>query len=106
MSSKTKNQLVLFSTFVSQEFIVRKIYFVRGQKVMLDRDLAEFYQVETKVLNQAVRRHLDRFPSDFMFSLTRSEIRNLSQFVIRLKHAPTVSFISKNKLRESALFFN
>lgn len=59
---------------------------------MLDRDLAELYGVETRVLNQAVRRNLDRFPDDFMFPLTRDEIMNLSQIVIssRIKHAPNV----------------
>lgn len=59
---------------------------------MLDRDLAELYGVETRVLNQAVRRNIKRFPGDFMFSLTRDEIMNLSQFVIssKIKHAPNV----------------
>jgi hypothetical protein len=74
------------------ELIERKIYMIRGHKVMLDRDLAEMYGVETRVLNQAVRRNIDRFPDDFMFSLTRDEIMNLSQVVIssRIKHAPNV----------------
>ncbi len=74
------------------EMIERKIYLIRGHKVMLDRDLAELYGVETRVLNQAVRRNIDRFPDDFMFSLTRDEIMNLSQIVIssRIKHAPNV----------------
>ncbi len=74
------------------ELIEKKIYLVRGQKVMLDRDLAELYGVETRALNQAVRRNIDRFPADFMFSLNREEIRNLLQFVIssRMKHAPSV----------------
>ena len=85
-----KDKSIAISSFVSHEFIIRKIYLVRGKKVMLDRDLAELYQVETRVLNQAVRRNLDRFPGDFMFSLTRDEIRNISQFVISLKHAPNV----------------
>lgn len=67
---------------VPVERIERKIYFLRGQKVMLDRDLAELYGVETRVLNQAVRRNKERFPADFMFPLTRQEIRNLSQIVI------------------------
>ena len=58
------------------------IVLLRGQKVMLDRDLAELYGVETRVLNQAVKRNAERFPSDFMFKLSRSEIRNISQFVI------------------------
>ncbi len=59
---------------------------------MLDRDLAQLYGVETRVLNQAVRRNIDRFPDDFMFKLTREEIRNLSQIVIssKIKHAPNV----------------
>lgn len=74
------------------EIIEKKIYLIRSHKVMLDRDLAELYGVETRVLNQAVRRNLDRFPEDFMFTLTRDEIMNLSQIVIssRIKHAPNV----------------
>jgi len=72
------------------ELIEKKIYLVRGQKVMIDRDLAELYGVETRALNQAVRRNIDRFPADFMFSLSREEIRNISQIVIssKMKHAP------------------
>ena len=77
---------------ISHERIERKIYRVRGRHVMLDRDLAALYGVETRSLNQAVRRNRERFPPDFMFPLTRSEIRNLSQFVIssKIKHAPNV----------------
>lgn len=60
------------STFTI-EAIERKIYRIRGQKVMLDSDLAALYGVETKVLNQAVRRNSMRFPSDFMFQLTAEE---------------------------------
>ena len=56
------------------ELIQSKIYEIRGQKVMLDRDLAELYQVETRVLNQAVKRNIDRFPEDFMFELTKEEV--------------------------------
>ena len=55
------------------EIIKNKIYEIRGQRVMLDRDLAQLYGVETKVLNQAVRRNLERFPEDFMFELTKDE---------------------------------
>jgi hypothetical protein len=55
---------------------------IRGQKVMLDRDLAQLYGVETRALNQSVRRNIDRFPKDFMFRLTREEIMRISQFVI------------------------
>ncbi len=57
------------------------IYMIRGQKIILDSDLASLYEVETKVLNQAVKRNLDRFPPDFMFQLTEDEFANLrSQF--------------------------
>ena len=59
-----------------------RICFIRGQRVMLDRDLAELYGVETRVLNQAVRRNRERFPPDFMMQLTRTEIMRISQFVI------------------------
>ncbi|OGB89281.1 hypothetical protein A2625_03845 [candidate division WOR-1 bacterium RIFCSPHIGHO2_01_FULL_53_15] len=62
--------------------IENKIYVIRKQKVMLDRNLAELYGVKTFVLNQAVKRNLERFPADFMFSLTRQEILSISQFVI------------------------
>jgi hypothetical protein len=67
------------------EEIANKIYNIRGERVMLDSDLAEIYGVETRVLKQAVRRNLHRFPTDFMFELTLEEMRNLeslrSQFV-------------------------
>ena len=74
------------------ERIQKSIYLIRGWNVMLDRDLAELYGVETRVLNQAVRRNIDRFPKDFMFALTREEIRNISQIVIssEIKHARNV----------------
>ena len=64
------------------ERIEKAILLVRGQKVMLDRDLAVLYGVETRVLNQAVRRNIKRFPLDFMFELTREEIMRISQIVI------------------------
>ena len=59
-----------FSQRVPAELIENKIYLIRGQKIMLDRDLAALYRVETKVLKQAVRRNLKRFPKDFMFVLS------------------------------------
>jgi hypothetical protein len=62
---------------VPVEVIERNIYLVRLQKVMLDADLARLYQVSTKVLNQAVKRNLERFPEDFMFRLIPEEARNL-----------------------------
>ena len=61
--------------------IESRILLIRGQKVMIDRDLSELYGVETKQLKRAVRRNLDRFPSDFMFEITREEYNSLrSQF--------------------------
>jgi len=64
------------------EKIKNMIYEIRGHQVMLDSDLARIYQVETRVLNQAVKRNIDRFPSEFMFQLTEEEFENLkSQFV-------------------------
>jgi hypothetical protein len=63
------------------ERLEKAIFLIRGEKVMLDRDLAELYGVETRKLNQSVRRNLERFPSDFMFELTRDEIAGISQFV-------------------------
>ena len=64
------------------EVIQSMIYEIRGQRVMLDRDLARIYQVETRALNQSVKRNIKRFPSDFMFQLTEDEFQNLkSQFV-------------------------
>ena len=71
---------------VLPERIERSILLIRGQKVMLDRDLAQLYSVETRALNQAVRRNVDRFPTDFMFRLTREEIMRISQFVISSTH--------------------
>jgi len=63
--------------FIPQERIEQKIFVIRGQKVMLDRDLAELYGILTKNLNKAVSRNTDRFPEDFMFQLTKDEFKNL-----------------------------
>lgn len=66
--------------------INQKIYTVRNVKIMLDKDLAELYEVETRVLNQAVKRNIELFPSDFMFQLTKVELENMSsQFVMTSK---------------------
>ena len=68
---------------IPDELGMNKIYLIRGQKVMLNKDLAELYAVETRKLNQAVKRNSDRFPEDFMFQLTNGELENLrSQIVI------------------------
>ena len=83
---------------MSEDLIIVQnlIYEIRGQKVMLDFDLAKLYQVETKVLNQAVKRNAERFPADFMFRLTAEEVLNMrSQFVTASKRntsAPPFAF--------------
>lgn len=75
MTKKNKQALL------PDELVVSKIYFIRGQKVMLDDDLAELYRVETKRLNEQVKRNAERFPQDFMFRLNQKEFDNLkSQF--------------------------
>lgn len=67
---------------ITDEHVVNKIYLVKGKRVMLDSDLAILYDVGTKVLNQAVKRNISRFPEDFMFQLSETEWQNLkSQFV-------------------------
>lgn len=58
---------------LSDDVIMNKIYIIRGLKVMLDRDLAELYNVETKRLKEAVRRNIKRFPEDFLFEMTKTE---------------------------------
>ena len=70
------------AVIVPDEVVMNKIYVIRDQKVMLDSDLAELYGVETKVLKQAVRRNITRFPEDFMFEMNKEELDSLrSQFV-------------------------
>jgi ORF6N domain len=59
------------------EVVMNKIYVIRGQKVMLDKDLAELYAVETKQLKRAIKRNIERFPHDFMFELSKRELENL-----------------------------
>ena len=83
---------------LSEELISNKIYFIRNQKVMLDRDLAKLYGIETRVLKQAVKRNISRFPEDFMFELSKLEYdSSRSQFVTmnkgrgsNLKYLPSV----------------
>jgi len=78
--------------------IISQIYFIRGRKVMLDSDLAILYGVETRKLNQAVKRNTKRFPDDFMFELSIGEYRNLiSQFVI--SSSETVDIINDPDLK-------
>ena len=66
---------------IPDELVIRKIYLIRNQKVMLDSDLADLYGEETKRINEQVKRNFERFPEDFMFQLTDNEFTNLkSQF--------------------------
>jgi len=82
---------------ITPDIIASKIYIIRNVRVMIDRDLASLYEVETRVLKQAVRRNIDRFPDDFMFEMTRQEFEDWrSQIVISnsdkmgLRHIPMV----------------
>jgi hypothetical protein len=80
--SDNQKDFITVNQLIEIKDIVQQIFTVRGVKVMLDRDLAELYEVDTKVLKQAVRRKAKRFPSNFMFEFTYQELRNLrSQFV-------------------------
>lgn len=83
------------SKIIPAEMIENRIFFIRGQKVMIDRDLAELYQVKTMVLNQAVKRNQERFPEGFMFQLSKREkkelITNCDRFN-RLKHSPYLPY--------------
>ncbi|HBB86717.1 MAG TPA: DNA-binding protein [Blastocatellia bacterium] len=86
-----------YVTKISVERIEKSIYLIRGERVMLDRDLAALYGVETRVLNQSISRNRERFPSDFMFELTRAEILGISQFVTssNLKFSKKVTAFSE-----------
>jgi len=66
----------------SLQLIQSKIYEIRNEPVMIDRDLAEMYGIETRVLNQAVKRNIDRFPSDFMFQLTEEEFKHWKSQIV------------------------
>ncbi len=82
MPKKARIVAVASAPAVTLANLEHRILFLRGQKVMLSSDLAELYEVQAKVLNQSVKRNLDRFPEDFMFALTAEEFTNLkSQFV-------------------------
>jgi hypothetical protein len=89
-----KNELII----IPSERVISKIFLIRGKKVMVDRNLAELYGVETRILNQAVRRNIERFPEDFMFQLNKTETDIwISQIVI--------SNAEKKGLRKNPLVF-
>jgi len=83
---------------LADEAIINKIFVMRGKKVMVDRDLAELYGVETRVLNQAVRRNEKRFPEDFMFQMTPEEMHDWKSQIV-------ISNTEKMGLRKSPLVF-
>ena len=78
---------------IPDELITNKIYLIRNQKMMLDSDLAKLYEVETKVLKQAVKRNIDRFPEDFMFELTKGESDSLRSQIVTLKRGEHVKYL-------------
>ena len=75
MRHNNKVLTLKFTTMDELQNIQSKIYVIRGERVMLDRDIAALYNVETKVLNQAVKRNIKRFPEDFMFQLSKTEFQ-------------------------------
>ena len=81
------------ASFTDQQ-LLGKLHFIRGQRVMLDRDLAELYGVEVRVLKQAVRRNMDRFPAQFMFELTLEEDRALRSQTVTLKQGEHTKYPS------------
>lgn len=78
------------SGLIPAEQIDRRIFLVRGQKVLLDKHLAILYETTTRLVNQAVRRNRERFPEDFLFELTREEIKRISQIETSLKFSKSV----------------
>lgn len=81
------------TSIIADENLLSKIYFIRGQKVMIDRDLAELYGVLTKNLNLSVKRNIERFPEDFMFQLTREEYSSLRLQIETLKRGEHSKFL-------------
>jgi hypothetical protein len=78
---------------MNDDVLLDRIYFIRDQKVMLDRDLAELYGVETKILNQAVKRNSKRFPEDFMFQLSENEFESLRSQIVTSKIRGGIRYI-------------
>ncbi|PBQ30754.1 DNA-binding protein [Sphingobacteriaceae bacterium] len=81
------------AVLIPDEIISNQIYLIRDQKVMLDKDLAKLYEVDTKVLKQAVRRNPDRFPEDFMFELTKPESESLRSQFVTLKRGEHIKYL-------------
>ncbi|HEY8657468.1 MAG TPA: ORF6N domain-containing protein [Hanamia sp.] len=85
--------------------IQNRIYEIRGERVMIDMDLASLYEVETRVLNQSVKRNIKRFPKDFMFQLTKTEFENIKYQIETLKEnmSSQIVMTSQSKRPKSAL---
>ena len=90
------NSDINYSTIIMNEIeaIQNKIYEIRGQRVMLDFDLAEMYGVETRALNQAVKRNFERFPEDFMFQLTKGESEILTKQILKSQETTANTLLS------------
>jgi hypothetical protein len=95
---------------VSDEIVMQKIYMIRGRNVMLDQDLAELYDVETKRLNEQVKRNISRFPDDFLFQLNKEEFNNLkSQFATSSwggRRTPPLAFTDYGVLMLSSVLYS
>lgn len=78
---------------IAEEIIISKIYNVRGKQVLLSQDLAELYQVETKVLNQQVKRNIGKFPERYMFQLTQDEHDRLRSQNVTLKRGQHIKYL-------------
>ncbi len=85
------------SITVSEPLIESKIYLIRGEKVMLDIDLAEMYGVLTKALKQAVRRNIERFPEDFMFEMTKEEADTLLKSQIQASSRSQIATLNRGQ---------
>ncbi|MCK5680668.1 ORF6N domain-containing protein [bacterium] len=78
------------NNIIPAELIAEKIFLIRGKRVMLDRDLSMLYDVETRTLKQAVKRNIERFPEDFMFTLSNQEFRNLRSQTVTSSYGGTL----------------
>ena len=78
---------------VPEEKIKNHIYLIRGKRIMLDSDLAKLYGVKTKVLNQAVKRNIERFPEHFMFQLTQEEAEASRSQIVTLKRGQNIKYL-------------
>ena len=99
MERKANSQLVVTNSDIKSINIESLIHNLRGQKVMLDSDLAMLYGVETRVLNQAVKRNINRFPDDFMFQLAKEEWNSLRSQIVTLEDLKSQNVTSKPRER-------